>query len=141
MNLRSTACEALASQELTDTLRGMLSQFVLERRFPLTLRRYAIDGLARFDDPVAMRAMEEVARRTSDRLRADAIIALAAMNAPRRRPGRHAPPPESHVADVIQLRTRPHPDREADVADSQAIGEASGRPAGPSRASGRHAEG
>ena len=46
MNLRSTACEALASQDLTDTLRGMLSKFVMDRRFPLTVRRYAIDGLA-----------------------------------------------------------------------------------------------
>jgi HEAT repeat protein len=110
MNLRSTACEALASQELTDTLRGMLSRFVLERSFPATLRRYAMDGLARFDDSVAVRAMEEVARRTNDGLRADAIIALAAMNAPRRRPRRHTPPPESHVAEVIQLRARPHPD-------------------------------
>lgn len=133
MNLRSTACEALASQDLTDALRGMLSQFVLGRHFPLTVRRYAIDGLARFDDPVAVRAMEDVARRPNDGLRADAIIALAAMKAPRHHPRRHAAPPESHVAEVIQLRTRPHPDREAEVvADSQATGAASGRPAGPS---------
>jgi hypothetical protein len=125
LNLRSTACEALASQELTDTLRGMLSQFVLERSFPPTLRRYAIDGLARFNDPVAVRTMEDVARRPNDSLRADAIIALAAMHASRRHARRQTPTPESHVAQVIQLRTKPHPDRAADVADSQ-----TGRPAG-----------
>jgi hypothetical protein len=140
MNLRSTACEALASQQLTDTLRGMLSQFVLDRSFPPTLRRYAIDGLARSDDPVAVRALEEVTRRANDGLRVDAIIALAAMKAPRRHPRRHASTPESHVAQVIQLRTRPHPDREADVVDSQGIGAASGRPAGSGRASGGPAD-
>ena len=64
MSLRATACEALASQELTETLRRMLSEFVLERGLAPTLRRYAIDGLARFDDPIAVRTMEEVVRRT-----------------------------------------------------------------------------
>jgi HEAT repeat protein len=141
MNLRSTACEALASQELTDTLRGMLSQFVLERHFPLTLRRYAIDGLRRFDDPVAERAMEEVARRTNDGLRADAMIARPAMKAQRRHPRRRAPTPESHVGQVIQLRTRPYPDREVDLSDSEEIGGAWGRPAGLGRASSRSVDG
>jgi HEAT repeat protein len=107
INLRSTACEALASQDLTDTLRDMLSKFVMDRLFPLTVRRYAIDGLARFDDPIAVHAMEDVARRTNDGLRADAIIALAAMKVPPRSSHRRTQPPASHIAEVIQLRTRP----------------------------------
>jgi hypothetical protein len=109
VSLRAAACEALASQELTETLRRMLSGFVLERALPPTLRRYAIDGLARFDDPVAVRTMEEVARRTSDAVHADAIIALATMKAPRPRPRPRAQLPASHIAQVIQLRTRPQP--------------------------------
>lgn len=108
-DLRSTACEALASQEFTNTLRDMLGEFVLDRSLPLTLRRYAIDGLVRSDDPSAVRAMEEVARRTNDGLRADAIVALAEMKAPPRSVRRRVQPPASHVAEIIQLRTRPQP--------------------------------
>jgi HEAT repeat protein len=107
IDLRGAACEALASQKMTNKLLGMLSQFAWDRGLPLTLRRYAIDGLACSDDPIAVHTMEEIARRTGDGLRADAIIALAAFKAARRRPRRRAQEPESHLAEVIQLRTRP----------------------------------
>jgi HEAT repeat protein len=110
MDLRRVACEALSSQPATRSLREMLKQLVQERSLSRTLRRYAMDGLARFDDPVAVQVVEEVARRMEDDLQVDAIVALAAMRAPRRTVHRRAQEPTSYLAEVIRLRTRPQGD-------------------------------
>jgi hypothetical protein len=107
LGLRTIACEALASQTtMTRTLSQWLEGLVQDREFPFTVRRYALDGLAQSDDPPAVQAVEEVARRTDDQLQAEAIGVLAAMQAPR--PGAYRRPrqPASHLADVIHRRTR-----------------------------------
>ena len=66
-----------------------------------------MDGLARFDDPTAMRVVEEIARRMDDELQVDAMVALAEMRAPRRSVHRRVQEPASYLAEVIRLRTRP----------------------------------
>lgn len=104
-NLRNVACEALTRQSITRNLNEILEDLAADRDLPLTLRRYAIEGLARSDDPVAVHAVEEIARRTDDDLQVDAMIVLAPMQKTRRRARRRVQEPESHVAEVIQLRT------------------------------------
>lgn len=105
MKLRNVACEALARQSITRNLNQNLEKLAANRDLPLTLRRYAIEGLARSDDPVAVHAIEEIARRTDDDLQIDAMIVLAPMRTTRRRARRRLQEPESYVAEVIELRT------------------------------------
>ena len=109
MDLRSVACEALSVQQITKKLIEILEVLVLNRDLSPTLRRYALSGLAQSDDPVAVRAVEEIARRT-DELRMDAIPVLAAMRAPRRERYRRPRQRGSSVAEVIELRTQPQED-------------------------------
>lgn len=115
MDLRSVACEALSMQQITKKLIEILEVLVLNRELSPTLRRYALNGLEQSDDPVAVRAVEEIARRTDD-LRIDAISVLAAMRAPRRERYRRPRQRVSSIAEVIELRTRPQED--ADGADA-----------------------
>jgi len=114
VGLRSVACEALCSQEPYDELIEMWAALAQGNRLPLTLRSYAIEGLAQSDDPAAVEAVEEVARRINDDLRDDASAVLPAMRAPRRRVRHRTRRPESDIAEVIRLRTRPdEPDEDA----------------------------
>lgn len=105
--LRNVACEALSAQEATSTLITMLAEVAQRYDLSPTLRSYAIEGLAQSDDPAALRAVEEVARRTNDSLQVDANAMLLEMYAPGRRARRRAKRPESDIAEVIRLRTRP----------------------------------
>lgn len=107
MDLRNVACEALAAQQLTCSLRDILKEVVEESDYPRTLRRYALNGLAQFDDPTALRTIEEVARRRDDDLRADAMIIRAAMQPTLPHTRRRVEVPESHAAKVIEQRTLP----------------------------------
>lgn len=107
IDLRSVACEALCSQKITDVLIEMWANIAQNNRLPLTLRSYAIGGLAQSDDPAALRAVDEVARRVNDDLQGEAGEVLPAMRAPRRRVRHRVKRPESDIAEVIRLRTRP----------------------------------
>jgi hypothetical protein len=106
IDLRNVASEALAAQQMTDDLRGKL-MVILDSDYPLTLRRYALNKLAQSGDPIAMRMVEDIARRRGDDLRVDAMIARAMVQPVHLRPYRPLQEPESHVANVIELRTRP----------------------------------
>ena len=116
IDLRSVACEALCSQEPTGSLIKMLAKFAQDYRLPLTLRSYAMEGLSQSDDPDALLAMEEVARRNGDELQGDASALLAAMRVPRRRERRRARRPASDIAEVIRLRSRPRRDESDEAA-------------------------
>jgi hypothetical protein len=107
MDLRNVACEALAAQQITDSLRKMLKDIIEESDYPQTMRRYALEGLAQSSDSSVIRTVEEIARRRDDDLRADAMIVLAEMDSVRPRAQRRIQEPESHIAKVIELRTRP----------------------------------
>ena len=107
IDLRSVACEALCSQEITNELIRMWAGLAQDNTLPLTLRSYAIGGLAQSDDPVALRAVEEIARRVNDDLQGEAGAVLPGMRAPRHRVRHRVKRPASDIAEVIRLRSRP----------------------------------
>ena len=114
--LRNVACEALSAQEPTSKLIKKLAVVAQQYDLSPTLRSYAIEGLAQSDDPAAWHAVEEVARRTNDSLQVDANAILLGMYAPGRHARRRAKRPESDIAEVIRLRTRPLQDWPDEVA-------------------------
>jgi len=79
MDLRAVACEALSSQPITRQLTIMLGELAHDQDCPLTLRRYAIDGLARSDSPIALRMVRGIAQQAEDDLHNYAADTLGAM--------------------------------------------------------------
>jgi hypothetical protein len=105
-DLRVVASEALANQPAGQQLVNALADFAKDRELPRSVRLHALEGLAHADAPHSRAAIYEVAMRTDDDARTQALLFLSSIAADRHITRRQTPQMPT-IAKIIEMRRRP----------------------------------